>query len=204
MVDSAEARFWDVRYSSAVTPWVAEGVQEALRAFAASQTGPQRVLIPGCGSGHEAGFLLDQGWEVLAIDFSSAAIAEARAVLGGRADVLREADFFAFDGDHEPFDVVYERAFLCALPPRTWPAYAARVTQLVRPGGVLAGFFFLGETASGPPFGTSQPALAELLGGTFEQLCDDVVGDSSPVFADRERWQVWRRSDDHPVRERPD
>ena len=198
MSDSADAGFWNVRYSSAVTPWAAEGVQDALRAFAASQHAPRRVLIPGCGSGHEAGFLLDRGWDVLAIDFSNAAIAEARAALGDRADVLREADFFELDGDDEPFDVIYERAFLCALPPRTWPAYAARVARLVRPGGVLAGFFFLTETASGPPFGTSQTALAELLGGAFEQLADDAVSDSLPVFAGRERWQVWRRT----VRER--
>ena len=123
--------------------------------------------------------------------------------------MLQEADFFTFAGDGEPFDVVYERAFLCALPPRSWPAYATRAAQLVRPGGVLAGFFFLAETASGPPFGTSQAALDELLGDAFEQVADDQVSDSLPVFAGRERWQVWRRIDDdhvrppHDARERP-
>jgi len=204
MSDSADAAFWDVRYSAAETPWAAGDVQAALRTFASAQTGSPRVLIPGCGSGHEAGFLLDRGWDVLAIDFSGAAIAEARAVLGDRAGVAREADFFAFEGDDEPFDVLYERAFLCALPPRARPAYADRVARLVRPGGVLAGFFFLAETASGPPFGISRAALGELLCRAFEQVMDDPVSDSLPVFAGRERWQVWRRRDDREDRPSPD
>ena len=209
MSDSGDAVFWDVRYEQAITPWAAGDVQAALRTFAEELPGPPRALIPGCGSGHEAGFLLERGWDVLAIDFSSAAIAQARAVLGDRARVLQEADFFTFDDDGKPFDVVYERAFLCALPPRSWPAYATRAAQLVRPGGVLAGFFFLAETASGPPFGSSQGALDELLGDAFEQVADDQVSDSLPVFAGRERWQVWRRIDDdhvrppHDARERP-
>lgn len=211
MSDSADAAFWDVRYSAAQTPWAAAGVQAALRAFAASLQGSPRALIPGCGSGHEPGFLLEQGWDVLAIDFSHAAIADARAVLGDRAWVLREADFFAFDGDGEPFDLVYERAFLCALPPRLATAYAARVAELVRPGGHLAGFFFLAETPSGPPFGISQDALDALLGDAFERIADDPVSDSLPVFAGRERWQVWQRTaadhathPSHDAQERPD
>ena len=198
MPDSADAAFWDVRYSAAQTPWAAGAVQAALRAFAAGLQGSPRALIPGCGSGHEAGFLLEQGWDVLAIDFSHAAIAAARAELGDRACVLREADFFAFDGDDALFDVVYERAFLCALPPRLGTKYAARVAELVRPGGCLAGFFFHAETPSGPPFGISQDALDALLGDAFVRIADDPVSDSLPVFADRERWQVWqRRAADH-------
>ena len=210
MPDSADPAFWDVRYSAARTPWAAGAVQAALRAFAAGLQGSPRALIPGCGSGHEAGFLLDRGWDVLAIDFSHAAIAAARAMLGDRAWALREADFFAFDGDDELFDVVYERAFLCALPPRLGKAYAARVSELVRPGGCLAGFFFHAETPSGPPFGISQDTLDALLGDAFVRIADDPVTDSLPVFADRERWQVWqRRAADHAhpppdARERPD
>lgn len=199
MSDSADARFWDVRYAAATTPWDAGGIPLALQGFASSMTGSPRVLIPGCGSGYEVGYLFDRGWDVLAIDFSVAAIAAARRVLGDRASALREADFFGFADDDVPFDIVYERALLCALPPRLWPAYAARVAHLVRPGGLLAGFFFFDETATGPPFGTSPSALAALLADRFALIADDAVSDSLPVFAGRERWQVWQRIGDDPA-----
>ncbi len=79
------------------------------------------------------------------------------------------------------------------------------MARLTRPGGLLAGFFFLAETSSGPPFGTSQKTLEELLGGSFRQDKDDPVSDSLPVFAGRERWQVWKRRDDaEDQSERPD
>ena len=105
MADSAYASFWDARYSSDVTPWDAGRVPAALKAFADDRPPSARVLIPGCGSGHEAAYLHERRWDVLAIDFSSAAIARAAAVLGPDSPVLREADFF--DLSDEPFDVIY-------------------------------------------------------------------------------------------------
>ena len=209
VADSAHASFWDARYRASMMPWDAGGVPSALRAFADDRPRSERVLVPGCGSAYEAAYLLDRGWDVLAIDFSPAAIALAGDVLGqDRSCILREADFFSLSG--APFDVIYERAFLCALPPRTWPAYAEHVARLTRPGGLLAGFFYLAETSTGPPFGISQRNLIELLGAAFEQIADDPVSDSLSVFAGHERWQIWRRIDDrlpvslHDDRERPD
>ena len=113
-------------------------------------------------------------------------------LLGERAHVLREADFFAADLG-APFDLVYERAFLCALPRALWTAWAARVASVLRPGGRLAGFFFFDESERGPPFGLKPDELDDLLGGMFERVADAAVADSIPVFAGRERWQVWRR-----------
>ena len=198
MPDSAHASFWDARYSAEVTPWDAGGVPAALKAFADDRPSSARVLIPGCGSGHEAAYLLARRWDVLAIDFSPAAIARAAAVLGDRSFVLQEADFFSLSD--APFDVIYERAFLCALPPRTWAAYGEQMARLTRPGGLLAGYFFLAETPSGPPFGISNNDLEQLLGGSFQRVVDDPVSDSLPVFAGRERWQIWQRLDDQRLR----
>jgi SAM-dependent methyltransferase len=191
MADSAYASFWDARYSSDVTPWDAGRVPAALKAFADDRPPSARVLIPGCGSGHEAAYLHERGWDVLAIDFSPAAIARAAAVLGPDSPVLREADFFDLSG--ELFDVIYERAFLCALPPRLWPAYGKQMARLARPGGLLAGYFYLAEQRGGPPFGASRQDLEELLGDAFRCVIDEAVSDSLPVFAGRERWQVWTR-----------
>ncbi|WXK34156.1 hypothetical protein IHE32_10810 [Mycetohabitans rhizoxinica] len=88
---------------------------------------------------------------------------------------------------------VYERAFLCSLPPRCWPGYAARITALVPPGALLAGFFFVGATPKGPPFGIERDVLLALLSPSFEWVDERSVSDSLPVFGQHERWMSWRR-----------
>jgi SAM-dependent methyltransferase len=190
--DPAAPEFWDQRFRTGVTPWDAGGVPNALREFALACGGPRRVLIPGCGSGWEARYLAELGWDVTALDFSAGAIAAARINLGPYGGCLVQADYFRFDPDGA-FDVIYERTFLCAMPRRMWPKYASRTFGLLRPGGLLVGFFYFSDEPKGPPFGTSAAALAMLLEPWFSQEEVRDVDDSIPLFRGRERWEVWRR-----------
>ena len=191
--DSGKPAFWDTRYRSDVTPWDQGGVPARLIDYARTRTDRPRVLVPGCGAAYEVKYLVEHGWNVRAIDFSAAAIDAGRAILGPHAAILEQADFFDFAGDTTPFDVIYERAFLCALPPHVWPQYAARMAELLSPGGVIAGFFFVEPTEKGPPFGIAPEALTALLGPSFERIADQPVDDSIPIFRGKERWQIWRR-----------
>jgi SAM-dependent methyltransferase len=198
--DPAEPEFWDLRYGAHFAPWDAGKVPLQLREFVAAAAAPHRVLVPGCGSAWDVRFLAESGWDVLGIDFSHAALAAAAAILGPRADRVRHADFFAPIAT-EPFEVIYERAFLCALPRRMWSAWAMRVAELIEPGGVLAGFFFFGEGESGPPFPLASPQeLRALLEPAFVRIEDSPGADSIAVFAGKERWQVWRRQASLPKR----
>jgi len=189
--DSSKSDFWESRYRDHTTPWDAGKVPDALRDYTKRIKSGSRILIPGCGSAYEAGYLAENGFDVLAIDFSPAAVELAKKNLFRFGDIVRLADFFEFDYG-KPYDVIYERAFLCALPPRMWPQYAPRTAQLLRPGGELAGFFFFRETEKGPPFGTTPEALHALLDPHFDLVEDRMATDSIPVFQDAERWQVWR------------
>jgi thiopurine S-methyltransferase len=119
-------------------------------------------------------------------------VERTRQNLGPLAHLVRLADFFEFDFTR-PFDLIYERAFLCALPRRVWPAYAPRGAELLRPGGRLAGFFFFDEGERGPPFGLKGGELEALLGERLDRVTDAAVSDSIPIFAGKERWQVWAR-----------
>ena len=175
--DSSKADFWESRYRDNVIPWDAGKVPTSLQEYARKLSPGARVLIPGCGSAYEAAYLAGQGFDVLAIDFSPAAVEAARKNLAGSADIVRLADFFAFDID-QPFDVIYERAFLCALPRKMWDGYADRCAELLRPIGVIAGFFFFAETPKGPPFGTSQAELDRLMQPRFDRIEDRPVADS--------------------------
>jgi len=191
--DSSQPEFWDTRYRGGTTPWDAGAVPKRLAQWLVAEPRAMRVLVPGCGSGYEVRLFAERGHDVLAIDFSDAAVEAARRTLGNLANRVRKADFFALD--EAPFDLVYERTFLCALPRRMWPQWAERISELVRPGGGLAGFFFIDDNPRGPPFGTSPRQLNQLLGKTFASLEDELVpaGQSVPVLAGKERWQVWKR-----------
>lgn len=190
--DSSRADFWETRYRDHVTPWDAGRIGQHFQRYVHQMKPGARVLIPGCGSGYEAYTLAEAGFDVLAIDFSPAAVEAAQRNLGRFADRVQRADFFAFDAG-APFDVMVERAFLCALPRKMWAAYAARVPDLLTPQGVIAGYWFFDDYPKGPPFGTSEAELQSLLGGRFTRIADEPVTDSIAVFQGRERWQVWAR-----------
>ena len=186
--------FWDKRFDEGTTPWNAGGVPQALRDYVAKQEGRPSALIPGCGHAWEGAWLAQQGWEVTALDFSAAAIEAARVLLGNWQGRLVCGDFFSF-APPAPYELVYERAFLCALPRKLWEDYGRRMHELLAPGGRLIGFFFFSDEPKGPPFGTTPEALDTLLSPWFVREDDCPVSDSIPVFAGRERWQVWRRKD---------
>jgi SAM-dependent methyltransferase len=184
--------FWDERFDQRFMPWDQAGVPEAFATFAASLDNKSSVLIPGCGSAYEAKFLAERGWPVRAIDFSPSAVVAAREQLGSHAEIVEEADFFAYQPPFQT-DWIYERAFLCALPKNRWTDYAARMAALLTPGKLLAGFYFLGATPKGPPFGIERPDLDALLTPYFDLIDEHEVTGSIPVFANRERWLTWRR-----------
>jgi SAM-dependent methyltransferase len=191
--DSSKPEFWDTRFRGGVTPWDAGSVPSALEIWLKKRSSSLRVLIPGCGTGYEVRAFAERGHDVLAIDFSDAALDAARRELGKLASLVRKDDFFSLQ--EEPFDVVYERAFLCALPRSLWTEWARRTAELVRPGGELAGFFYIDDNERGPPFGIARQELNSLLREDFRVTEDLAIpaGESLPVFKGKEVWQVWER-----------
>ncbi|KAB2841887.1 MAG: methyltransferase domain-containing protein, partial [Burkholderiales bacterium] len=185
--------FWESRYREGITPWDHGAVPPDFLQWLGEQRRRLRVLVPGCGSAYEVASLADAGHDVLAIDYSPAAVERARGILGDYAGRVHEADFFApLPGTG--WQVIYERAFLCALPPRLWPSYAQRMAELLSTSGYLLGYFFVApETGRGPPFAIEDEHLGELLDPWFERLVDRATAASLPVFRAAERWQVWRR-----------
>lgn len=190
--DPLSPGFWDERFDKDFTPWDRGGAPAALRRFVGAAARPLAVLIPGCGSAHELSLMCEAGWDATAIDFSPVAVARARRLAGPWAGRIVDADFFSYE-PARPLDLVYEQAFLCALPRARWPEVARRWEALLGPGGLLAAYFFFDDAAKGPPFGIARTRLDELLLPGFECVVDEAVEDSLPVFAGKERWMVWRR-----------
>lgn len=192
MASETDVEFWDSRYRDGRTPWDQGGVPNALTRWLGKASPAGRVLIPGCGFAYEVQAFHDAGWEVTAIDYSPAAVAHARQALGELGDKVVLADFFASDFGREGFDVLYERTFLCALPPRMWPAYARRMSELLVDGGNLVGTFFYGVNHDPPPYPLTSAAADAVLGYYLRRVSDEAVTDSLPIF-EKERWQVWEK-----------
>ncbi len=122
----------------------------------------QRVLVPGCGSGHELLALARQGLQVRGLDYTPAAVALARQRLQDaalHADV-EQADVLQWQvPSQERPDVIYEQTCLCALHPDLWQDYAAQLARWLPSGGWLLALFMQArrESASqglieGPPY----------------------------------------------------
>ena len=196
--DASKPEFWEQRFRENFTPWDAGRVPSDLERFL--RTEPRlRVLIPGCGSGYEVRAFAEAGHEVLAVDFTPAAVERARELLGPLSERVRLADFFEIDLGRT-YDLVYERAFLCSLPRPLRPRYTERVAELLAARGRIAGFFFFEDGERGPPFGLKSGELERLLSDRFEETEDRTVHDSIPIFAGKERWKIWRlRSTSRPT-----
>ena len=190
--DPLAPAFWDERFDRQFTPWDRGGAPAELRDFVARSPKPCSALVPGCGAAHELALMLEAGWDATAIDFSAAAVARARTLAGQWAERIVQADFFDY-APPRPLDLIYEQAFLCALPRKRWPDVARRWEQLLPSGGLLVGYFFFDDAPKGPPFGITRAQLDALLTPGFECIVDEAVEQSIPVFAGRERWMVWRR-----------
>ncbi|MGH7954262.1 MAG: methyltransferase domain-containing protein [Limisphaerales bacterium] len=188
--DSTRPEFWDIRYASGKIPWDFHGVPTSLNSFL-KMSSPANVLIPGCGTGYEVRAFHQAGWKVTAIDFSPVAIEQARIHLGELVRFVVLGDFFKHDFGARRFDMIYERTFLCALPPDSWLAYVNRTAQLLRPGGRLTGIFLYGEESEPPPFPLTKAKAQELFGDKFSLLRSDLVEDSLPLFVGKEHWQEW-------------
>ena len=191
--DSSQTVFWTKRWEAGKIPWDFGGVPPALVSFLQRSRSASRVLIPGCGTGYEVRAFHEMGHDVSAIEFSAPAVAHAREVLGALGERILHGNFFKHDFSNNQYGLIYERGFLCSLPPTRWPEYAARMARLVERGGRLVGLFLYGEEPEPPPYPMTKETAMALLGSHFRLVYDEPVNQSVAVYQGMEHWQEWER-----------
>lgn len=152
---------WDKRYREKELVWSAGPNQFLVQEVAGMQ--PGRALDLACGEGRNAIWLAEQGWKVVASDYSPVAIekAKARCAELGLAVDLRVADAAAELAGQ--FDLV--AIFYLHLPREENKAVLRQATARLAPGGTL---LYLGHDARNIAEGIGGPQDPAILYGPDE------------------------------------
>jgi SAM-dependent methyltransferase len=158
------------------------------------ETGGRRALVPGCGLGHDAEALALAGWAVTAVDYA----AELEPLVRGRFGPLGcrfVAENALTFNDEEPYDLLFDHTFFCAIDPEDRPVFGELARRLLRSGGRVGSIVYpAGKdlASGGPPWGMSTVELAGALGSGFHQVEDQpVVLCGHPSW--NERWALFAR-----------
>jgi methyl halide transferase len=189
---------WEDRYQRGETPWEKGKPHPELVAFLRRQPIRGRVLVPGCGHGHDVRALAATADEVVGFDIAASAIeaAESYPVVGGERFIC--GDLFDLPARlRGEFDWVFEHTCFCAIDPQMRPAYVAAVAAALHAGGHLLAIFYLnpdmdpGET--GPPFGVTKEELDALFGPQFALIAEWIPSETFPGRDNRECCRLLRR-----------
>ena len=203
--------WWDQRYLDGTDRWELGAPAPPLARFLKEQAQapqpPGRVLLPGCGRGHEAALLASLGFEVVGLDFSAEAVREARRLHGeqaGRltwvqADLLDAEALDAAGLGSASCDGVLEHTCYCAIDPALRQAYRSTVARLLQPEGWLLGLFWCHRRPGGPPYGSDADQLvADFTVAGFSQELWFPATNSAPgpdnQPRDNEWLGLWRRA----------
>jgi SAM-dependent methyltransferase len=162
--------YWSNRYLNDQTGWDVGSVSTPLKEYFDQLTDKNlRILIPGCGNGHEAEYLWSKGFtHVFVVDISKIPLKQLAARNSGLAtQYFLHADFFDLS---MTFDLIVEQTFFCAISPNLRLSYAKKASSLLRDGGKLIGVLFNREFEGGPPFGGNRDEYITYFKGQFSSI----------------------------------
>lgn len=166
---------WNQQYVQAQTPWDSGVPSQHLTALVdEGRVKPCRVLEVGCGTGTNAIYLAQQGFDVTAIDLSPEALRQAREK-ANKANLkinFIEADVTKLPDLGAPFPFVFDRGTYHCVRKVDVAAFQKMLKKVVAPGGhfyVLAGNAnTLSAPDQGPPTVSAQDMVAEIEGKDFD------------------------------------
>ena len=166
---------WNQRYIDLDIPWDSGMPAEQLKSLLSEKiVNPCRMLELGCGTGTNAIFLAQSGFDVTAVDIAEEAIkrAQAKAEKAGVKIKFIQADITALPDLGAPFPFVFDRGTYHVVRRTNVPGFQSMLAQMVAPNGyyfVLAGN--PNEEAppeKGPPRVSASELCAELEGTAFD------------------------------------
>jgi thiopurine S-methyltransferase len=201
-----EREFWINRWNDNQIGFHLKGVNPLLTRFwpAVSPAATGRLLVPLCGKSEDLRWLAERGHDVVGIELSLTAAKAFAAeqgmtfiesheppftVLRGKRVTYYVGDFFDITPSIVgPFDLLYDRAALIALPPEMRPAYVEHLSTLVAKTGkgLLIALEYDPSQMHGPPFSVAEGEVRRLFNAVrCEKLFEYDCLESEPRFKAR-------------------
>lgn len=128
---------WEDRYKTGDLPWDS-GIRsrELARVLEEQKIAPCRTVELGAGSGTNAVFLAEQGFDVTALELSPTAVelAKKRAEDANVSVEFLSADVGNLDRDLQPFDFLFDRGCFHCVRRENLSGFRKTLKQLSRPG----------------------------------------------------------------------
>ncbi len=184
---------WEAHYQANDMPWEkGEAVPGLVDWLAAHPNAPRgKVLVPGCGLGHDVRAWAAAGFQATGFDIAPSAVERAKVAGMPERTEFRLGDFLA-DEPHASFDWVFEHTCFCAIQPNQREDYVRAVLRWLKPGGhYLAVNYFIPDK-EGPPFGVDREEIWVRFSPHFE-LLEEWTPRSYPNRTGLERMFLWKR-----------
>lgn len=192
---------WEQAWKEARTPWDAGASPPVLGELVRGGTLPRgRALVPGCGAGYDVLTLASEERVAIGVDLAPTAAARFEQLrvdhgIPASQAVYEVVDFFDYTPE-EPFDLIWDYTFLCALDPSLREAWAEQMDRLLAANGELLTLIFPvveRPPDEGPPYPMTPRLVQELLEGRFHAAELQPVEISHPSRLGKEWLGRWRR-----------
>ena len=152
---------WDSHYQSGEPPWeTGQSSAELARVLAEQPIQPCRAIELGCGTGINALWLAQQGFDVTGVDSSRLAIEKARQRAAEAQVHVRFVvdDVLNLAEEYQPFPFFFDRGCYHAVRQIDALAYVRTLKQVTTPGAI--GLLLAGNARCPPPEGQGPPVVS--------------------------------------------
>lgn len=190
---------WKSRWEEGRIGWHEADGNSALRKYWPTPGNGERVLVPLCGKSPDLLWLAQQGHDVTGVELSEVAVRaffvesslEFAAIEAGGFLVFKCAspritlvcgDYFGYSD--KPFDALYDRASLVALPQQMRPEYVRHTKSLLKPDAtqLLITLEYDQSKANGPPYSVLADEVADYWGNIPRLSGYNVIDSAPPKF----------------------
>lgn len=194
---------WNDRWEKGRTGWHEVEGSAALKNYwplTGSSSSPRgRVLVPLCGKSADLLWLTQQGHEVVGVELAELPIRQFFADNNISYNVQPGADLDRYTAaslpltlycgdymlfDDQPFDALFDRGALVALPPALRLAYVTHTKQLLRPEALkmIITLEYDQAIVQGPPFAVHADEIAAGWGALERIAAADDIENCPPKF----------------------
>ncbi len=198
-MDIKTQKYWQSRYEKNETNWdlgtATPVFEQLIMSGKLGEVG--KIIVLGCGKGHDAVLFAKAGYDVTAIDIAPQAIQDTLKLAKiSRVHITSYmVDLFELPGRLlNKFDFALDYVTYCAIDPARRKEYVGNIQAILKPGGILIGLFFpLDKREGGPPFTVDVDELTLYFNEAFSLIHSEIPKSSIKPRIGKEILMLWKK-----------